>query len=173
MVKEFDRVSRMHHMSPQLVEAYGPVMEFHVDRHHMYIKSKKDPREEWVQTKYKITEEDIQLVMQGLGTRLESTSRRGCDCAGGNTKATQHTDVEMNPPGNGTEDTDQGNDMRMHQKQGQQINLHNPYLKQEGNDRTRAQGQLRKRRKRLKSHKWCFEMLYSCNHFHAMLRMKF
>jgi hypothetical protein len=30
----------------------------------MSIKAKKDPREEWVQTKYKITKEDIQLVMQ-------------------------------------------------------------------------------------------------------------
>jgi hypothetical protein len=52
------------HISPQLVEAYDPVMEFRADRHHMYIKSKKDPWEEWVQTKYKITEEDIQMVMQ-------------------------------------------------------------------------------------------------------------
>jgi NACalpha-BTF3-like transcription factor len=51
-------------MSPQLVEAYGPIVEFRTDRHHMYIKSRKDPREEWVQMKYKITEEDIQLVMQ-------------------------------------------------------------------------------------------------------------
>jgi ribosomal protein L24E len=51
-------------MSPQLVEAYGLVVKFCVDKHHMYIKTKKDPREEWVQTKYKITKEDIQLVMQ-------------------------------------------------------------------------------------------------------------
>jgi NACalpha-BTF3-like transcription factor len=39
-------------------------VEFRVDKNHMYIKSKKDPREEWVQTKYNIMEEDIQLVMQ-------------------------------------------------------------------------------------------------------------
>jgi NACalpha-BTF3-like transcription factor len=51
-------------MSPQLVEAYGPFAEFYADMNHMYIKAKKDPREEWVQTKYKIMEEDIQLVMQ-------------------------------------------------------------------------------------------------------------
>jgi hypothetical protein len=30
----------------------------------MYIKSRKDPRKEWVQTKYNVTKEDIQLVMQ-------------------------------------------------------------------------------------------------------------
>jgi hypothetical protein len=86
-------------MSPQLVEAYGPVVEFHVDRNHMYIKSKKDPREEWVQTKYKIMEEDIQAGHAGLGTRLEGPNTRGCDSArGGNTEVTQHTDVEMDPP---------------------------------------------------------------------------
>jgi hypothetical protein len=43
-------------MSQQLVEAYVLVVKFHVDMHHMYIKSMKDPREDWFQTKYKITE---------------------------------------------------------------------------------------------------------------------
>jgi len=50
-------------MSPLLVDAYGLVVEFHIDKNHMYIKSKKYPREELVQTKYNIMEEDIQLVM--------------------------------------------------------------------------------------------------------------
>jgi hypothetical protein len=50
-------------MSPQLMEVYAPVLGFHVGRNHMYIKAKKDPREEWVQKNYKIMEEDIQLVM--------------------------------------------------------------------------------------------------------------
>jgi hypothetical protein len=38
----------MHHMSPKLVEEYGVVVEFHADRHHMYIKDNKDPKEDWV-----------------------------------------------------------------------------------------------------------------------------
>jgi hypothetical protein len=46
-------------MLPQLVEEYEPFMDFHVYRHHMYIKSRKDPQKEWVQMKYKIAREDI------------------------------------------------------------------------------------------------------------------
>ena len=40
-----------------------------------------------------------------------------------------------------------------YKKQDQKIYLHNPYLKQEENDKTREQGQLRERSKRLKIHK--------------------
>jgi hypothetical protein len=54
----------------------------------------------------------------GLGTRLEATSRRGCDHVGGNTKVTQHKDVEMNPPGNGVEHIVQGNGMEDTQEKG-------------------------------------------------------
>jgi hypothetical protein len=50
--------------SPQLVEAYTLIARFQAYRHHIYIQAHKDPREEWVQSKYKITEEDIQLIMQ-------------------------------------------------------------------------------------------------------------
>jgi len=46
-------------LSPQLVEAYGPVAKFHANRNHMYIKYRKNIREELVQKKYKIMEEDI------------------------------------------------------------------------------------------------------------------
>jgi hypothetical protein len=38
-------------------------MEFHADKNHMYIKARKDLEKAWVQKKYKITEEDIQLVI--------------------------------------------------------------------------------------------------------------
>jgi hypothetical protein len=47
-----------------LVETYTPVARFRADQHHIYIQAKKDLREEWVQTKYKITKEDIHLIMQ-------------------------------------------------------------------------------------------------------------
>jgi len=50
--------------APQLVEGYTPIAKFWIDHHHIYIQSKKDLREEWVQTKYKIIEEDIQLIME-------------------------------------------------------------------------------------------------------------
>jgi hypothetical protein len=51
-------------ISPQLVEVYTLIAWFREDRHHIYIQAKKDPREEWVQKKYKITKEDIHLIMQ-------------------------------------------------------------------------------------------------------------
>jgi hypothetical protein len=47
-----------------LVEVYTLIAWFREDQHHIYVQEKKDPREEWVQTKYKIMEEDIHLIMQ-------------------------------------------------------------------------------------------------------------
>jgi hypothetical protein len=41
-----------------------PDAQFWEEQHHIYVQEKKDPREEWVQMKYKITKEDIQLIMQ-------------------------------------------------------------------------------------------------------------
>jgi hypothetical protein len=76
----------------------------------MYIKSKKDPREEWVQMKYKITKKTSNWSCR-IGNQTGRYQQKGMQQQGGNTKATQHIDVEMNPPGNGTEDIDQGNGM--------------------------------------------------------------
>jgi len=46
------------------VEAYTPVVHFLSYQHHIYVQSKKDLREEQVHIEYKVTEEDIQLIMQ-------------------------------------------------------------------------------------------------------------
>jgi hypothetical protein len=37
---------------------------FKADHHHLYIQEKKDPREEWLAMKYRITEEDMGLIME-------------------------------------------------------------------------------------------------------------
>jgi hypothetical protein len=55
-------------ISPQLVETYKPIVWFMEDHHHMYIQAKKYLREEWVKKKYRITEEDIELIMQDWDT---------------------------------------------------------------------------------------------------------
>jgi hypothetical protein len=98
-------------MSPQLVDAYGLVVEFQEDIHHMYIKAKKDPREEWVQMKYKIAEEDIQLIMQDWEPDWKVPTQGDMTTQLGNTEATQRIDVDMKPLDNGEEDTNQGNQM--------------------------------------------------------------
>jgi hypothetical protein len=43
-------------ISPQLVEVYASIAWFREDSHHIYVQEKKDPREKWVHTKYKIME---------------------------------------------------------------------------------------------------------------------
>jgi hypothetical protein len=48
---------------PQLVGAYKPIARFMADHHHMYMQAKKYLREEWIKSNYKITEEDIHLIM--------------------------------------------------------------------------------------------------------------
>jgi len=75
-------------MFPKIVEAYVPVMEFHAYMHHMYIKSRKDPSEEWFQMKYKITEEDIQLVMLDWEPNWKLLVEGDVITQGGNTKFT-------------------------------------------------------------------------------------
>jgi hypothetical protein len=59
-----ERIHKCIKETPQIVEAYTPIAWFQEDRHHIYIEAKKDSREEYVHTKYKITKEDIHLIMQ-------------------------------------------------------------------------------------------------------------
>jgi hypothetical protein len=92
------------------VEEYDTVMKFHAERNHMYIKSKKDPKKKWVQMKYNITKEDIQLFMQCWVPNWKILAEGDTTAQGGSAEATHHTDVEMNPPGNGLGGNDQGND---------------------------------------------------------------
>jgi hypothetical protein len=79
------------------VEAYGLVVEFRADMNHMYTKAKKDPREESVQTKYKITEEDIELFMQDLEPDGKVPTQEDTTRKQGNTEAEQRKNVEMEP----------------------------------------------------------------------------
>jgi hypothetical protein len=78
-------------ISPQLVEAYTLTVWFREDWHHIYIQVKKDPKEEWVQKKYKITEKCIHLIMQDWDPNWKFLANR---------IKTEHPDNDVEEQGN-------------------------------------------------------------------------
>jgi hypothetical protein len=49
---------------PQVVEAYKEVVCFKEGHHHMYIQVKRDPTQEWLTMRYRVTEEEMGHIME-------------------------------------------------------------------------------------------------------------
>jgi hypothetical protein len=49
---------------PQVVEAYKGIACFKDGRHHMYIQAKKDPEQQWLSCRYKLTEVDVGQIIE-------------------------------------------------------------------------------------------------------------
>jgi hypothetical protein len=51
-------------ISPETVEEYGHIENFHASHHNMWLWEKKDPIKEWLQLKYCVTMQDIHMEVQ-------------------------------------------------------------------------------------------------------------
>jgi hypothetical protein len=45
------------------VETYKDFVQFKEGMHHMYVKAKKDPAHQWFPTNYRLTTEDVCLIV--------------------------------------------------------------------------------------------------------------
>jgi hypothetical protein len=49
-----------------VVKAYNAVVHFKEGIHHIYVQAKKDPNQQWLPTRYRLTEEEMGHIMEDL-----------------------------------------------------------------------------------------------------------